>query len=106
MRARTVLVTGASAGLGAAFARLYAGAGWNLILTARREAALAVLAAELTDAHGVTVTVLAEDLADPQAPSRLVEAIAARGLTVDGLVNNAGFSRTTGFLQTDPVQHA
>lgn len=106
MRARTVLVTGASAGLGAAFARLYASAGWNLILTARREAALAVLAAELTDAHGVTVTVLAEDLADPQAPSRLVEAIAARGLSVDGLVNNAGFSRTTGFLQTDPVQHA
>ncbi|MDP3404571.1 MAG: SDR family oxidoreductase [Brevundimonas sp.] len=106
MRGRTVLVTGASAGLGAAFARIYASAGWNLILTARREAALAVLAAELTDAHGVTVTVLVEDLADPQAPSRLVEAIAARGLTVDGLVNNAGFSRTTGFLQTDPAQHA
>ena len=45
------------------------------------------------------------DLADPEAPARLVEAIAARGLTVDGLINNAGFSRTTGFLATDPEQH-
>ncbi|WP_396594954.1 SDR family NAD(P)-dependent oxidoreductase [Brevundimonas sp. R86498] len=106
MNGRTVLITGASAGLGAAFARVYAGKGWNLILTARREPALTALAAELTGAHGVTVTVLVEDLADPEAPERLASAITARGLTVDGLVNNAGFSRTTGFLQTNPAQHA
>jgi short-subunit dehydrogenase len=52
------------------------------------------------------VTVLAEDLADPAAPTRLADAITARGLTVDGLVNNAGFSRTAGFLNTDPADHA
>jgi len=54
----------------------------------------------------VTVTVLPDDLADPEAPRRLFEAAEGRGLTVDGLVNNAGFSRTAGFLQTDPADHA
>jgi short-subunit dehydrogenase len=103
---RTVLITGASAGIGAALARVYAEKGWDLILTARREAALQALAGEITETHGVTATVIPADLADPEAPARLVEAIAARGLTVDGLINNAGFSRTTGFLATDPAQHA
>ncbi|MDI1280265.1 MAG: short-subunit dehydrogenase [Brevundimonas sp.] len=104
--ARTVLVTGASAGIGAAVARVYAAAGWDLVLTARRRAPLEALAAELTAAHDCTVTVLTADLADPDAPDRLVADLSARGLTVDGLVNNAGFSRTAGFLNTDPAQHA
>jgi len=103
---RTVLITGASAGIGAALARTYAAHGWDLILTARRQAPLQALADDLSAAHGVTATVIAEDLADPEAPARLVEAINAQGLIVDGLVNNAGFSRTTGFLATDPDQHA
>lgn len=106
MKRRTVLITGASAGIGAALARVYAEKGWDLILTARREPALRALADEIEAAHGVTATVIAADLADPTAPARLVEAITARGLSVDGLINNAGFSRTTGFLSTDPAQHA
>ena len=101
----TVLITGASAGIGAALARTYAARGWNLILTARREGPLQALADELTAAHPVTATVISEDLSDPAAPERLVAAIAARGLTVDGLVNNAGFSRVTGFLATDLTAH-
>nr|WP_314438155.1 SDR family oxidoreductase [uncultured Brevundimonas sp.] len=103
--ARTVLITGASAGIGAALARTYAAQGWNLILTARREGPLQALADELTTAHPVTATVICADLSDPTAPERLVSAIDARGLTVDGLVNNAGFSRVTGFLDTDLSAH-
>ena len=103
---RTILITGASAGIGAALARVYAEKGWDLILTARREPALTALAEEIWKTHGQTATVVTADLADPDAPAQLVAAIAERGLTVDGLINNAGFSRTTGFLATDPAQHA
>lgn len=103
---RTILITGASAGIGAALARVYAEKGWDLILTARREAPLLAIAAELQATHGTRTTVLTADLAQPDAVRDLVEAIVGRGLTVDGLVNNAGFSRTTGFLATDPAQHA
>lgn len=100
-----MLVTGASAGIGAALARVYAANGWDVILTARRRAPLEALAAELA-ATGVSTTVVTADLSDPLAPPRLVDEIAARGLRIDGLVNNAGFSRTSGFLQTDPADHA
>lgn len=103
---RTALITGASAGIGAALARQYARNGWNLILTARREPALTALAAELTAAHGVEAHVIPADLADPAAPVALVGEIRRRGLTVDALVNNAGFSRTAGFVVTDPADQA
>ncbi|HEY0102672.1 MAG TPA: SDR family NAD(P)-dependent oxidoreductase [Brevundimonas sp.] len=99
------LVTGASAGIGAALARVYAEHGWDLVLTARREAPLRALAAELA-LTGAASTVLPEDLADPAAPARLQQAISERGLTVGGLINNAGFSRTAGFLNTEPTAHA
>ena len=103
---RTILITGASAGIGAALARVCAARGHDLILTARRERPLQALAEDLAAAHGVAVACVGADLAEPNAPGRLFEAIAARGLRVDGLVNNAGFSRTTGFLATDPADHA
>ncbi|HEX8661767.1 MAG TPA: SDR family NAD(P)-dependent oxidoreductase, partial [Brevundimonas sp.] len=100
-----VLVTGASAGIGAALARVYAEHGWDLVLTARREASLKALAEELSHT-GAATTVLTEDLADDGAPRRLYDALQDRGLHIDGLVNNAGFSRTAGFLNTDPTAHA
>ena len=103
---RTILITGASAGIGAALARECAGRGHDLILTARREGPLQALAEDLTAKHGVVASVVVADLAEPGAPAALVEAIAARGLSADGLINNAGFSRTTGFLATDPADHA
>ncbi len=106
MSRRTILITGASAGIGAALARVYAQNDWDLILTARREPALTALAQEIWTTHAVAATVIPADLADPDAPARLVSKIAARGLVVDGLINNAGFSRTTGFLKTDPAEHA
>ncbi len=87
----TALVTGASAGIGKAFAEVFAKYGFNLILTARREDRLQALATELAAKHRVKVEVVAADLADPTAPGRLVAEIKARGLQVDALVNNAGY---------------
>ena len=101
---RRILITGASAGIGAALARTYAANGWDLILTARRVAPLDALAREV-EAMGAQAAVVAEDLSDPAAPQRLVETLAARGLPIDGLVNNAGFSRVTGFLETSLDDH-
>lgn len=85
-------------------ARVYADRGWDLVLTARREAPLEALAVELR-AGGATVTVLTADLGASGAPEALVARIFAQGLVIDGLVNNAGYSLTMGFLSTEPAEH-
>jgi hypothetical protein len=87
----TSLVTGASAGIGMAFARALAARGHDLILTARRADRLEALAAELRRAQGCAVTILPLDLAAPGAAGKLADEIAARGLAVDWLINNAGY---------------
>jgi short-subunit dehydrogenase len=88
-----VLITGASSGLGLDLARLFAADGCNLVLTARREAELATLAAELSARHGVTCHRVCLDLGAPGAPARLLDeaAVATGGANIDVLVNNAGF---------------
>jgi len=87
----SVLITGASSGLGVALARLFAAEGCDLILVARREEQLRALAAELGESHGTRCRVEAVDLADPGTPARLVTRLHGDGLQVDVLVNNAGF---------------
>ncbi|WP_375403851.1 SDR family NAD(P)-dependent oxidoreductase [uncultured Sphingomonas sp.] len=87
----TALITGASAGLGDGFARALARDGHHLILTARRADRLEALAAELRTAHEVTVHVFAADLTRPEAAEGLLADIAAAGLSIDLLVNNAGY---------------
>ena len=98
------LVTGASSGIGAAIAREYARRGVPLVLVARREDRLEALAAELRER--VEVHVLAADLADPAAPARLVDAIAARGLAIRILVNNAGYGVPGRYLKHNWDTHA
>ena len=102
---RLALITGASAGIGQALARVYAEHGWDLVLTARRTDRLEALADELKLRAGIETIVIPEDLADPAAPERLVAAIDGRGRTVDALINNAGFSRTEGFQSVPWEQH-
>lgn len=86
------LVTGASSGIGLALARVLANRGHDLVVTARREAKLEALAAELTSGIGsdVRVDVIAVDLGKTKGPGGLFAAVADRGLNVDMLVNNAG----------------
>jgi uncharacterized protein len=88
---RLALVTGASAGIGASFAELLAERGFDVCLVARRLDRLESLATQLAERHGVEAFAIAADLADPEAPEQVVEAIAARGRKVDVLVNNAGY---------------
>jgi uncharacterized protein len=103
---RTALVTGASAGIGAAFARHLASRGYDLILTARRADRLHALAAQLEAQHEITATVLPADLADAGAPRRVVDEIASRGLRVDVLINNAGYGVPGAFLHSTWDTHA
>ncbi|UGB39692.1 SDR family NAD(P)-dependent oxidoreductase [Frateuria soli] len=100
------LVTGASAGIGAAFARELASRGHDLVLVARRSDRLHALAGELHEGHGVRAHVLAADLADPAAPRQLVDAVHARGLRVDWLINNAGYGVPGTFEASDWKVHA
>lgn len=102
VRHRTVLITGASSGLGAEFARRFAAAGADLVLVARRTDRLQALATELSNGHGITVTVLPMDLARPGAGQELHDRLAERGITVTGLVNNAGFANQGAFHELDP----
>jgi len=84
------LITGASAGLGAEFARQLANSGRDLILVARRTEPMEKLARSLSDDYGVAVEVIQEDLSETIATSRLFAAVNERGLQVDYLINNAG----------------
>jgi short-subunit dehydrogenase len=99
------LITGASAGIGAAFARDLAARHHDLVLTARRVERLEALAQELRDQHQTAVTVLPADLADPAAVRELCDALEARGLMVDWLVNNAGYGVPGTFEANDWSVH-
>lgn len=94
------LVTGASAGIGASFARLLAAEGHPLLLFARREGRLRELATDLRATHGVRCEVLAADLTDPDAPTAITDHAAALGLALDVLINNAGLSGNDPFTAT------
>lgn len=103
---RFALVTGASAGIGAAFARELAQRGCALVLTARRMDRLESLATQLRASGGVRVECIAADLADPETPARLCTEIANRNIAIDILVNNAGYGVPGSFLLPTWKTHA
>ncbi|MCC3333004.1 SDR family NAD(P)-dependent oxidoreductase [Nocardia abscessus] len=97
---RTALITGASAGIGAAFAHHLAASGYQLLLVARRGDRLRELAAQLTERHDVRCEVFAADLTDPAAPAAILDHADQQGLNIDILINNAGLSGKTAFADT------
>jgi short-subunit dehydrogenase len=103
-RGQTVIVTGASSGIGASFARSLAARGSNLILVARRVDRLEALADELEKTHGITATAVALDLTSPTAGPDLKAAVDALGLRATSLINNAGFGTFGDFIDEDPAR--
>jgi short-subunit dehydrogenase len=88
---RWTIITGASAGIGVEFAKLFAAEGDGLVLVARRKDRLDTLAATLQDAHSIPTLTVDLDLSDADAPQALFDRVAAEGIVVHTLVNNAGF---------------
>jgi short-subunit dehydrogenase len=100
----TALITGASSGIGAAFARLHARKGGDVILTARSADALEALAAELRAEHEVEAHVIAVDLGAVDGATKLIDAVAKTGVQVDILINNAGFGGHGLHIERDIAQ--
>lgn len=90
-RGKRALVTGASAGIGGAFAELLAAGGANLLLTARRRDKLEELASRLRSSYGVQADCIAADLEQPGAPDEIFAFAQGQGIAIDLLINNAGF---------------
>jgi short-subunit dehydrogenase len=88
---KLALITGASAGIGAAFAEAYAARGYDLALVARRADRLEALGGALSSKHGIDAFAIPADLSIVEAEKPVMDALAARGRHADVLINNAGF---------------
>ncbi|HEX8845353.1 MAG TPA: SDR family oxidoreductase [Pyrinomonadaceae bacterium] len=98
---KTTLITGASSGIGEAFARRLAARGENLLLVARTEEKLASVCNELGRAHNISAQYVALDLTETDAGLRLYEETVGRGLEIETLINNAGFGSMGDFTAHD-----
>lgn len=96
---------GASSGIGKAFAEHFAQEGWDVVITARRQALLDTLANNLNKKHGTQVTVIAADLSDSESPINIYNEIQSKGIQIDGLVNNAGYGISGYFVDIDWEKH-
>ncbi|MEO8606903.1 MAG: SDR family oxidoreductase [Chloroflexota bacterium] len=101
---QTVLVTGASSGIGLELAKVFAREGYNLIVVARSSDKLIALAAQLATQYGTQTKVIVKDLSATSAPDELFNEIQASGIQVDVLVNNAGFATYGRFSEVDLQQ--
>lgn len=100
-KGRTALVTGASFGIGRELAKLLARDGFDLVLVARDEARLELLAAELRARYGIQADVLIQDLAEPDASAQIVARLQEADVHISILINNAGFGDFGAFARSD-----
>jgi short-subunit dehydrogenase len=105
-RSRTALVTGASSGIGKAFAELLAEKGYALVLVARRRDRLEELAATLRQRHNAAIHIIAADLAQPSASSDIVSELRRNNVTIDFLVNNAGYGVPGSYTNVTWADHS
>lgn len=98
---RTVLITGASSGIGLEFAKLFAQDGYNLVLVARRKQHLERIANEISKKYEITVTIIIKDLSSSSSPREIFDELKAKSIHVDILVNNAGAQVYGKFQSTD-----
>lgn len=101
--ADTALVTGASSGIGLELCRLLAADGHQLVLVARDPEKLAPVSKELSERFGARVISIARDLTNPEAPVEIFRELERRSMSIDVLVNNAGYGLRGFFARTDPV---
>ncbi len=104
-RGKTALVTGASSGIGTAFAELLAQHGYAVVLTARRGDRLDALAAELRRKYQVATHTIVGDLGQPHASAQIVTELASRKLAIDVLVNNAGYGVPGSYVNVPWIDH-
>lgn len=98
---KTVLITGASSGIGFEFAKIFASKGDNIILVARSEDKLIKIKKHLESEYGISACFYAKDLTAPNAARELFDEVVSDGRTVDYLVNNAGYGDNRAFLHAD-----
>ena len=102
---KTALITGASSGIGKELAIIHAKNGGNLVIVARREKSLLNLKYLLQDEYGVDVEVIVQDLQVDNAAQLVFDQIASNNITIDYLINNAGFGDNQLFKQSDPSRN-
>jgi short-subunit dehydrogenase len=103
---KTALITGASSGLGVAFAHDLASRGYNLALTARSRSPMEQLSAEIRRSHDAQISIHAADLSQPGSASSLVRLLDEQGITPHILINNAGVGLNAPFVENDPTRLA
>jgi len=101
MKNKTVLITGASSGIGREFAYIFAQKNYHLVLVARSKDKLDQIAKDCTNRYGIKTIVFTHDLSNPKSAELLYKDVQQNGLFIDVLINNAGFGQYGPFIKSD-----